>query len=42
MKLNVNVFNSVVQPLNTKEGLVVAAVKKLMGKKHTYELNDGE
>lgn len=42
MKLDANVFNSVVRPLNTKEGLVVAAVKKLMGKKHTYELNDGK
>ncbi|KAF7420714.1 hypothetical protein PC9H_011232 [Pleurotus ostreatus] len=42
IKLAPAVYNSVFRPLNAKEGLVVEAVKKLMGKKHTYELEDLE
>lgn len=42
IKLAPAVYNSVFRPLNAKEGLVVEAVKKLMGKKHTYELEDHE
>lgn len=42
MKLDATVYNEVFRPLNIKEGLVVEAVKKLMGRKHSEELNDGE
>ncbi|KAG9217784.1 hypothetical protein CCMSSC00406_0003527 [Pleurotus cornucopiae] len=42
MKLDATIFNSVVQPLNMKEGLVVQAVKQLMGRKHKDDLNDAQ
>lgn len=41
-KLSPTVYNSVFRPLNSKEGLVVVAVKKLMGRKHTYEADETE
>lgn len=42
MKLDATIFNSVVRPLNTKEGLVVHAVKQLMGRKHKDDPNDAQ
>ena len=41
-KLSPTIYNSVFRPLNSKEGLVVVAVKKLMGRKHTYEADETE
>lgn len=40
IKLDKTIFNSVFRPLIIKEGLVVEAVKTLMGKKHNSDLTD--
>ncbi|KAJ8694295.1 Methionine--tRNA ligase, mitochondrial [Pleurotus ostreatus] len=42
IKLDVTIFNSVFRPLNMREGLVSQAVKTLMGRKHTEELDNSE
>ncbi|KAF9493481.1 hypothetical protein BDN71DRAFT_1432399 [Pleurotus eryngii] len=42
MKLDATIFYSVIQPLNMKEGLVVQAVKQLMGRKHKNDLNNAQ